>query len=144
MDADEAGQALRLPLFQREFDLAEVMGAAGDHSHLRWVLRGAWFNGDVTAPWPEGVEHAERETERPAGAALTWAQMSSLAQSCQQIIDGRFTGYDLAGQPVLELHAVDSSYWVVWARAGRVLARVRTAFPDAETCDQPTPEPLRP
>ncbi len=144
VDGREAGQALRLPLSHREFDLAEVMDAAGDQSHLRWVLRGAWLNGDVTPLWPEGVEQAERETERPGGAPLTWAQMSCLAQSCHQVIDGRFTGYDLAGQPVLELHAIDSSYWVVWARDGEVLARFRTAFSEAETYDEPTPEPLRP
>lgn len=123
------------------FDLREVMSAVGDRSDLRWVLRDAWFFGDVSPVWPEGVHQGETESDKPGGAALTWSQMSSLAESCHQIIYGRFTGYD-GDSPVVELQVVDSTYWVVWARDPSVLASVRSAFPTAEEYEGPNPVPL--
>ena len=48
------GRAVLLPLDMREFDLLEVMSAAGEGTHLRWVLRDARFNGDVRDVWPVG------------------------------------------------------------------------------------------
>jgi hypothetical protein len=140
MNDAAAGQAVRLPLSMREFDLSELMTTVGDHGSLRWVLRGAWFNGDVRAVWPAGHEYAEAESEKPDGLEMTWHEMRRLGETCQQVIDGRFTGYDLNGQPVLQLHAFDSSYWLIWAADGAVLERVRAAFPDAEAYDEPTPE----
>jgi hypothetical protein len=142
MGASGDGGAVRIPLSEGFFDLREVMGAVGDLTSLRWVLRDVWFNGDVRPVWPEGHEHAEGGSEEPGGLPLTWAQMASLAESCQQVIDGRFTGYDEHGQPSVQLQAIDSSYWVVWARNHEVLAAVTSAFPTAEAYDEPTPETL--
>lgn len=143
MGAMTSGAALRLPLGEhRFFDLREVMAAVGDWSRLHWVLRGAWFNGDVRPVWPEGHEYAEAASDKPGGIPLSWEQMSRLAEHCQQVIDGRFTGYDEDGQPVLQLLALDSSYWVVWARDRGALDPVRASFPDAEPYEEPTPEAL--
>jgi hypothetical protein len=46
----------------------------------------------VTAVWPEGlgVEDRTRSTE---GVALSWSEMTTLAQVCRQIIDAEFSGY---------------------------------------------------
>ncbi len=118
------------------------MAAVGDLTGLQWVLRDAWFNGDVRPVWAEGHEHVEAESEKPGGVPLTWAQMAVLAEACQQVIDGRFTGYDEHGRPSVQLQAIDSSYWVVWADNGGVLAAVRSSFPAAEDYDEPTPETL--
>lgn len=137
-------RAVRLPLTDDFFDLHEVMRSVGDRSELRWVVRDAWFNGDVTPLWPEGVDQAEQESEKAGGAGLTWLQMSSLSESCRQVIDGRFTGYGDDGRPVLQLEAIDSSYWVVWAHDPEVLSSVRSAFPTAQDYDEPEPEPLAP
>lgn len=136
------GAALRLPLGDRSFDLREVMDAAGGWSHLRWVLRQAYFNGDVRAAWPAGHDYAEAESEKPEGLRTTWGEMRRLASSCRQIIDGRFTGYDDEGQARLQFLVFDSTHWVIWSREAPVLARVRSAFPDAEPYDEPSPESL--
>lgn len=142
MSEDDTSRALRLPLDARDFDLREVLNAVGDWSHMRWVLRQAWFNGDVTSVWPTGGEYAEAESERPGGIPMTWDEMAHLADHCLQVIDGTFTGYGDDGHPMLQLLAVDSSYWVVWARDDRTLDRVRDAFLRAEPYYEPTPEPL--
>lgn len=86
----------------------------------------------------------QKQSDQPSGVPLDWAQMRTLAQECQQIIDGRFTGYDESGQAQLQMQAIDSSYWVVWSRDAAVLGRVRTAFTDVEDYEEPTPEPLVP
>ena len=142
MSEDDTSRAVRLPLDARDFDLREVLDAVGDWSRLRWVLRDAWFNGDVTCVWPAGWEYAEGESKQPDGISMTWDQMAQLADNCFQVIDGRFTGYGDDGQPVLQLRALDSSYWVVWAGEDQVLDRVRGAFPVAQPYYEPTPEPL--
>lgn len=142
MSGSVSGRAVRLPLSGEFFDLREVMQALGDQSGLRWVLRAAWFNGDVRAVWPEGHEYAEARSEDPGGLPLTWQEMATLAASCQQVIDGRFTGYDESGRPFVQMQAIDSSYWIVWSRHDALLDAVRTGFPMAEEYDEPTPEPL--
>ncbi len=90
--------------------------------------------------WPGGHAYAETQSERPEGLPITWHEMAALANSCQQIIDGRFTGYDEEGQPALQLQAVDSSYWIVWAADAEELAAVRAAFSAAENYDEPMPK----
>jgi hypothetical protein len=142
MSEGDTSRAVRLPLDASDFDLRQVLNAVGDWSHLRWVLRQAWFNGDVRSVWAAGWEYAEAESERPGGIQMTWDEMARLADNCLQVIDGRFTGYGDDGQPVLQLLAVDSSYWVVWARDDQTLDRVRAAFSRVEPYYEPTPEPL--
>ncbi len=71
------------------FDLAEVLAAVGTHADLHWV---AWFNGDVTAVRPEGLGVQDR-TRSTEGFALSWSEMTTLAQMCRQIIDAEFSGY---------------------------------------------------
>lgn len=137
ISAADSEAALRLPLTDRFFDLREVMNAVGGCSHLRWVLRDAWFNCDVREVWPAGHEYAEAESSKPAGLATTWQEMRRLAEVCHQVIDGRFTGYDEAGVPSLQLLVDDSTFWVVWSRDLAVLDRVRAAFPEAEPYDDP-------
>lgn len=41
------------------FDLKAVMAAVGPHDHLRWYMRDAWFNCDVSSVWPEGTPAIE-------------------------------------------------------------------------------------
>ena len=138
------GAAVLLPLSDDHFfDLREVMAAAGDWSHLQWELRDAWFNGDVRPVWPAGPEHAEAESETPAGLTTTWAEMRRLAASCKQVVNGRFTGYDAEGEPRLQFSVLDSTFWLIWSREAAVLDHMRTAFASAEPYDQPTPERLR-
>ena len=108
------------------FDLAEVLAAVGAHTNLRWVVRDAWFNGDVTAVWPEGLGVEER-TRTDEGVALSWSEMATLARTCHQVIDGEFSGYRGA-ELRLRLTAFDSSYWVVLAEDPAILSRVRGAF----------------
>ena len=134
--------AVRIPSQQNEgwigFDLSEVMAAVGDWPELDWVLRGAYFNGDVTSVWSEGIA-VEEQTEQPQGLSITWEQMRRLAGSCRQIIDGTFTGYGKSGSAELSLTAIDSSYWIVWANDERVLDRVRATFVGVEDYEEPQP-----
>jgi hypothetical protein len=109
------------------FDLAEVMSAVGDRADLRWVLRFAWFNGGVSAVWPDAIEVVEANSRSADGLPMTWEQMRRLAAACPQIIDGEFSGYQEA-RPHMRLEVVDSGFWVVAADDPRVLARVRSAF----------------
>jgi hypothetical protein len=136
------GRAVLLPLHMREFDLLEVMDTAGDGTHLRWVLRDAWFNGDVRAVWPTGHEYAESESWKPGGLRMTWAEMRRLAETCNQIVDARFTGYDESGEPHWQFLVEDSTFWVVWSRDPAGIEPVRLNFPDAEDHDAPVPERL--
>ncbi|WP_380164011.1 hypothetical protein [Jannaschia sp. R86511] len=123
------------------FDLAQVMAVVGPQPHLNWVLREAEFNGDVRTVWPADWEVVQRQSDQPRGVPLDWVQMTTLAQQCQQIIDGRFTAYDESGQVQLQMQAVDSSFWVVWARDEAVLERVRGAFAGVEDYEERTPAP---
>lgn len=113
------------------FDLAEVLAAVGVHANLHWVVRDAWFNGDVTAVWPEGLGVEER-TRAIEGVALSWSEMTTLARVCHQVIDGEFSGYRGA-ELRLRLAVFDSSYWVVLAEDPAVLDRVRAAFTGVRT-----------
>lgn len=108
------------------YDLAEVLAAVGPHAHLHWVVRDAWFNGDVTAVWPEGLGVEER-TRTTEGVALSWSEMITLARVCRQVIDAEFSGYRGA-ELRLHLTVFDSSGWVVHAEDPAVLGRVRAAF----------------
>jgi hypothetical protein len=89
-------------------------------------VRDAWFNGDVTDVWPEGLGVEER-TRAIDGVALSWQDMTTLARVCQQVIDAEFSGYRGA-ELRLRLTVFDSSYWVVLAEDPAVLDRVRAAF----------------
>lgn len=109
------------------FDLAEVLAAVGDHADLRWVVRDAWFIGDVTPVWPEGLGVVEERTRTDDSVALSWTEMTTLAQVCHQVIDAEFSGY-LGTELRLRLTAFDSSFWLVLAEDPAVLDRVRAAF----------------
>lgn len=109
------------------FDLAEVMSAVGDRDDLRWVLRFASFNGDVSAVWSDGIDRVEANSRLVDGVPMTWEQMRRLAGACTQIIDGEFGGYQ-EGQLRLRLEVIDSSYWVVTADDPQALTSVRLAF----------------
>ncbi|MFS0702470.1 hypothetical protein AB6N24_21045 [Cellulomonas sp. 179-A 4D5 NHS] len=136
-------RAVRIPLEVAGngfFDLGAVMAAVGPHPQLRWVLRDAWLVGDLRTVWAEGAASVEERSELGPGIALDWDTMTRLAATCDQVIDGYFTGYDDAGTPQLELAAVDSGWWKVWARDPRTLLRVRESFP-LVTDDHPEPDP---
>lgn len=126
------------------FDLREVMAAVGVHGDLAWHLKGAWFVYDedlpeaVLAPW----ERIEEQSRTPAGVQLSWSDMESCARVMLQVIDGTFTGYQ-GEEPILQLAAIDSSYWIVWARASDRLDLVRHAFDGVLDYDEPPPPQLR-
>jgi len=141
MSANGGAIRLRLGSSAGFFDLHEVMQSVGEWPALRWVLRDAYFNGDVTSVWPEGWQYAEAASEKPDGLAVRWEQMTLLGQNCQQIVDGRFTGYDDDGWPAVQLLVVDSSSWIVWSRDSAVLDAVRSAFPHAEPHDERGDDP---
>lgn len=106
------------------FDLAEVMSAVGQCDNLRWVLRWAQFNGDVSAVWPDEIDSVEARTRLPEGIPMTWSQ----------IVDGEFSGYQET-RLRLRLEVLDSSYWVVTADDPQVLAIVQSAFNGVTTLD---------
>lgn len=121
------------------FDLGEVLAAVGEWEHLDWVLRDANFLCDVTNVWSEGVG-VEEQTFRPGGLPITAAEMRTLAATCHQIIDGRFTGYLPDGSPLLSLAVIDSSFWLVWTEDSGVLDRVRATFVNVTDIDELNPE----
>lgn len=123
------------------FDLREVMDAVGPHPDLTWVLRDAEFNGDVRAVWSEGWETVQRQSDQPSGVWMTWAEMRTLGETCQQIIDGCFTGYDSAGKAQLLLRAMDSTYWIVWSRDDALLEAVGSRF-TVVAYEEPVPDDL--
>lgn len=123
------------------FDLAEVIEAIGDHSHLAWALRNAEFNGDVRPVWPAGPGEIQARSTSVEGVPITWIELLAVSRTCRQIIDGTFVGFDQHGAPVVSVAAIDSSYWIVWALDASVLVRVRAAF-DA-VVDYPEPAPPR-
>ncbi|MEN3298871.1 hypothetical protein [Pseudonocardia sp.] len=124
------------------FDLGKVMQAVGDRSALRWRLRNAEFNGRIDPVWPDGVPVVQDRTMRPGGLPLSWQDMQHLAITCQQIIDGDFTGYDHADQPQLKLLAHDSTCWIVWSADPTDYEQVIAAFPHATETDEPPPLPI--
>ena len=138
--------AVKIPpqtLWSLGFDLAEVMSAVGAKLDLRWRLKSAELVLD-TAPdasrarWE--VVEATSVTAGP-GVELTWEEMESLARDCLQVIDGTFTGYS-GRNPRLQMAAVDSSYWIVWADDPVVIERVRRSFHSVTDYDEPEPRPL--
>lgn len=143
MQSSRMSSAVRIPLNASPgecfFDLNEVMDAVGEHHELAWSLHRAYFNGDVTAVWPDGPDDAERRSNEPGGLAMSWASMRRLASRCQQIIDGDFLGCTLEGQPRLAFAVVDSSYWVVWSAEDSVISLVRDRFVAAQESDTPPP-----
>ena len=121
------------------FDLRAVMRAVGPHADLRWSLSDVEFNCDVTPVWPEGTQAVQEASQQAQGFPLDWEAMDRLADTCNQIIDGRFVGYDDSGRPQLMLLADDSTYWIVWATSTDVLDAVRSAFAGVEDYPEPAP-----
>ncbi len=93
----------------------------------------------MTNVWSEGVG-VEEQTFRPGGLPITAAEMRTLAATCHQIIDGRFTGYLPDGSPLLSLAVIDSSFWLVWTEDSGVLDRVRATFVNVTDIDELNPE----
>lgn len=120
-------------------DLRDVAAAVGPQDHLTWVLRGVWVIGDLRRV--DGASTLEERSWLDQGAELDWSSVQQIATDCDQVVDGYFTGYDAAGRPQLELAAVDSSWWKVWARDPGTVARVRAAFA-VTTEDHPDPDPV--
>jgi hypothetical protein len=110
------------------FDLREILVAVRPHPELTWVLRDAEIIGDLSDLWPDVPGQLELRTNERSGVRLTWPDMQRLGEICIQVIDGLFTAYDGAGDAQVQMEAVDSSFWVVWAQDGAVLERVRSAF----------------
>ena len=125
------------------FDLAEVMGAVGDHGALAWTLTHFDTHCDVRDVWREGTLAVERRSEEPGGLRLTWQEMERLAGCCDQIIWGDFIGYREDGSAELALVAFDSSFWLVWADDETVLERVRAVFVGVEDDEEPDPPDRR-
>jgi hypothetical protein len=121
------------------FDLRAVMRAVGPHADLRWFLIDVEFNCDVTPVWPEGNLAVQEASRQAQGFPLDWEAMDRLADTCSQIIDGRFVGYDQSGRPHLMLFVDDSTYWIVWATSADVLDSVRSAFSGVEDYPEPAP-----
>ena len=71
---------------------------------------------------------------------MTWDEMRRLAETCNQIVDARFTGYDEVGEPHCQFLVDDSTFWVVWSRDPAAVERVRLFFPNATPHDVAAPE----
>jgi hypothetical protein len=103
-------------------------------------VRDAQFNCDVTPVWAEGTPAAEASSQEEQGLPVDWTAMSHLAETCGQIIDGRFVGYNDRGEPQLMPAVIDSSYWVVWAANTAAIDSVRRAFSGVEDYFEPAPQ----
>jgi hypothetical protein len=118
------------------------MAAVGPHAHLEWTLSGASLVLDQSSERVPGLERLAEESHRAGGARLTWSDMEFIAVTCLQVIDGTFTG-TLRGELVLELSAVDSSFWLLWASDDAVTQRVSSAFDGVVVSKHARPPSLR-
>ncbi|WP_433220285.1 hypothetical protein ACQP00_17540 [Dactylosporangium sp. CS-047395] len=127
-----AVQALRVPCWvdQALIGLGDLMHLVGDGGALRWRLFWVDFIGDVRAVWQQGHEKIEAQSRQSEGLSISWSQMTALAGTDAQILDGEFVGFQDSGAPQLQFIMLDSSFWIVWsARAD--YADLRAAFGQA-------------
>jgi hypothetical protein len=134
----EAVQSVRVPCWadgQVLIGLGDLMHVVGDGGALRWRMFWVDFNGDVRAVWPQEHEEIEAQSRQPGGVPITWSQLTALAATDAQILDGAFVGLDDSGAPQLQFVMLDSSFWIVWsARAD--YADLRAAFGQAVMAPQ--------
>ena len=64
--------------------------------------------------------------------------MEALAAAGGQVVQGTFTGFE-GNEAMVQLTAVGSRHWIVWARRASTLDRVRGAFVGVEDCDARVP-----
>ena len=119
------------------FDLGDVMAAVGPHSDLKWRVLDANFalDDEATSDTWQAVAYDSR---LEGGVDVTWERMEALAGAGGQVVQGTFTGFD-GNEAILQLAAFGSRHWIVWARRGATLERVRGAFVGVEDCDVRVP-----
>lgn len=79
--------------------------------------------------------------QRPNGVRLAFAELSELAARTRQTIDGQFVGVVPGSSAAIVdaeivLKAVDSSFWIVVARARDDIAAIRSRFRDVRESDR--------
>jgi len=119
------------------FDLSDVLAVIGRHADLNWQVLDANFAFDdeaVSDTW-QAVAYDSRMA---GGVFVTWEQIEQLAADGGQIAQGTFTGFD-GNNAILQLAVFGTTHWVIWARQGTVIERVRGAFIGVEECDVRVP-----
>ena len=119
------------------FDVGDVMAAIGSQSDLKWRVLDAKFAFDdeaISDTW-QAVAYDSR---LDGGVDVTWERMEALATAGGQVVQGTFTGFD-GNEAIVQLTAFGGRHWIVWARRGSTLERVRAAFVGVEDCDVRVP-----
>jgi hypothetical protein len=119
------------------FGLGDVLAVIGDHPNLSWRVVDARFAFDdqaVSDTW-QAVAYDSRMAD---GVDVEWAQIEQLAVAGGQVVEGSFTGFD-GNNAAVQFTAFGNSHWVIWARRGSIIERVRDAFVGVDEFDARVP-----
>jgi hypothetical protein len=97
----------------------------------RWELR--WIN----QVWWEGKDSAWVDQSWDEPLVLDDQTLRAQAAAAEQVINGRFTGFD-QGSEVVMIEAVDSSFWLVWTDDESLQDRVAERFANVRSVRPPT------
>jgi len=101
------------------FDLVDVLPLLGERA-----TRSKWLVSDIWATMKQIDQSMELDR-----SWFSWEELQSLATGAQQIIDGRFEGYEVDEEkPWVIVLAVDSSYWEIISSDTEVIEAVAARF----------------
>ena len=112
-----------------KFDLKEILAALGPSG-----LTAYWSAGDVAARGgafdATGEGASELEGLAASGGRIVGSRLAQIAERIQQVIWGRFAGYEdkLGEVPRVVVIAFDSSWWEVQSDDEALLDRVAASF----------------
>jgi hypothetical protein len=110
--------------------LAQVLECV--ESRLRWELS------YIDQVWWEGNESEWQEKSwGDTPLLLDDLVLRDQAADAEQVINGRFTGFD-GGREVVMIEAVDSTFWLVWSDDEALREAVIRSFPHVSTVVPPT------
>jgi hypothetical protein len=111
------------------FDLADILRTLGTlGTRLTWSCEGLdCFGG--RAPELEAAAHA--------ALSMSGAELLTIAESLTQVIDGHFVGSDpITSEAIVDIRAVDSSWWEVRTSVQSIVDAVRVRFRAVEGVDE--------
>jgi hypothetical protein len=104
----------------RELTLSVVLEAIDSLSLVRWEIRRIDCAGDAEA--------AARLLDREWEGWVSDEELRAVARMGVQLIDAHLVGIDRKGEAVVELHAIDNSWWDIVTAGDDLFARMRSSF----------------
>ena len=70
------------------------------------------------------------------GGIIPGARLVDGLTQLMQVIDGQFEAVDEAGRRLVEIRAVDSSWWEVWSDDESIVEAIRESFGSTESASR--------